>query len=251
MRKYSLDETVFETVDTEEKAYWLGFLLADGSIQIRKSGQAVIKLSLAIIDYKHLEKWKIFLNTEMPIKKYLVSNGKNDNKSESCEITITSKKIVNDLAKLGIGSNKSHTVKFPEIREDLVRHMIRGIWDGDGSVLYRKSKSTHTNHRPEIQLCGNYNICSHVKHYLVNKFNISDVKLHAVSTIFLFRYVGQSAKEVLDFLYSNCNIYLNRKYEKYTIIKPWKPIIKYPKNTKKSTKEVCYVVQFRHSQSPY
>lgn len=61
LRTYSLDENVFEVVDTEEKAYWLGFLYADGYVSDAKND---IEIGLAEKDAAHLEKAKLFFNTE-------------------------------------------------------------------------------------------------------------------------------------------------------------------------------------------
>src|SRR5271166_7037406 len=62
-----LNHSIFETIDSEEKAYWLGFLLADGSIQVRKNVQKIVKLALAIEDKEHLEKFKKFVNSKLAI----------------------------------------------------------------------------------------------------------------------------------------------------------------------------------------
>lgn len=232
-RRYTLNENIFEIIDTEEKAYWLGFLLADGSICVREStGQSTIKLNLASIDKNHIQKFLDFVGCDMPIKTYMVGNGANDNLSESCEITITSKKIVSDLAKLGIGPKKSFTVEIPEVAEHLIRHLIRGIWDGDGSVLFRKSRPTDKNFRPEVQLCGNIKVVEKAQNYLIDKLDISKVGIFEVGNIFLFRYVGQSAREISKLLYDDATIYLDRKYEKYLLIRDWKTLISYPKNQK-------------------
>ena len=52
------DNTVFDTIDTEEKAYWLGFMYADGYVQ--NNGNSV-ELSLKGSDVEHLEKFRVFL----------------------------------------------------------------------------------------------------------------------------------------------------------------------------------------------
>lgn len=38
-KKYTCDSTFFNVIDTEEKAYWLGFLMADGFITIIGNGK--------------------------------------------------------------------------------------------------------------------------------------------------------------------------------------------------------------------
>lgn len=236
MRKYSLNENVFENIDNEEKAYWLGFILSDGSINISKKNQHTIKLALSSIDITHLQKFKNFVQTDMPIKEYLAGNSANNKKSKICEICITSKKIVKDLQNLGIGPRKSFTVKVPNIREDLKVHLFRGIWDGDGSVLYRKSRTTDSNTRPEVQLCGNLEVLKYIQDVLVNHLDILPNSICKCRSIFLFRYTGFAGYKIAKYLYNNSNIYLDRKYEKYLLIKKWKPLINYPKNVKFSNK---------------
>ena len=54
-----IDDSVFDKIDTEEKAYWLGFLYADGSIS---SSSYQIELSLSSVDVNHIKKFKRFLN---------------------------------------------------------------------------------------------------------------------------------------------------------------------------------------------
>ena len=161
------------------------------------------------------------MGTNKPLGHYSAGNSYNNTKSSAVELAICSKKIVEDLAKLGIGPKKSHTVKFPAVREDLKSHLIRGIWDGDGSVLYRKAHVTSKREHPEVQLCGNINITNTVKNILIDKLGIRDVKLHPVSSIFLFRYSSSSAVKITNYLYKDCTIYLDRKYEKYLLGKDW------------------------------
>lgn len=222
MRKYNINENIFQSIDNENKAYWLGFILADGSVQIRKSGQAILKLSLAIEDKDHLQKFLNFIESDMPIKEYLVGNEANTKKSKSCEITITSKKIVTDLGKLGIGPRKSFTVEIPSVREDLVRHLIRGIWDGDGSVLFKNRNNKYPNYyRPEVQICGNKLVLDKINDIFEQKLFLSKSKLSPVGNIFLFRKSTNSAKKVVEFLYKDCNLALNRKLEKAKLCMEW------------------------------
>lgn len=211
-----INHDVFETIDTEDKAYWLGFLLADGCIRISKSGQHTIKLALAIKDIEHLEKFKLFVNSKNKIYKYKVGNGKNLVKSEVCEFVVTSKKMVEDLTKFGIGPNKSLTVKLPYLdNEELERHMIRGIWDGDGSVI---RKINYSYSLVDVQICGNKNIVESINNILWERLGIEKSKITPTSSIFLFRKTNKKAAVVCNYLYKNCSIYLNRKYENASLV---------------------------------
>ena len=63
-KKYKLNESVFDTIDTEEKAYWLGFLMSDG---YNHETHSQVSLRLQAGDKEILEKYKIFLETDVPI----------------------------------------------------------------------------------------------------------------------------------------------------------------------------------------
>lgn len=55
---------IFENIDTEEKAYWLGFLYADGCVGSKESK---VELSLAEKDLRHMEKFRSFIGIENKI----------------------------------------------------------------------------------------------------------------------------------------------------------------------------------------
>jgi hypothetical protein len=59
------NEHIFDCIDTEEKAYWLGFLYADGNIS---SNGHRLEIALSIKDLEHLSKFKNFLNLETEIR---------------------------------------------------------------------------------------------------------------------------------------------------------------------------------------
>lgn len=216
---------MFSTIDTEEKAYWLGFLAADGCITVHKNGSKYIKLALAVKDKEHLEKFKSFLNVNNKISTYKTGNSRtSEKKYECCEIRIGSNTMAADLAVHGIVPRKSHTMKFPKLTKELVRHYIRGLWDGDGSVLYRARNSQYPNNfNPEVQLCGNKNILDSVQKVFEEELKIIPSKLSTASSIFLFRKSSSTAKEIIEYLYGDANIYLNRKYDKALLGMRWKP----------------------------
>lgn len=121
----TLIKDIFHQIDTEEKAYWLGFLYADGYIS--KYNQ--IEVSLALEDESHLEKLKKFVNTNTNIIK--------DN--HRCRLLFCSKELANDLALLGCINNKSLILTFPteeQVPQKFLRHFLRGYVDGDGCLCY-------------------------------------------------------------------------------------------------------------------
>ena len=117
---------IFETIDTEEKAYWLGFLYADGSVG---STDNRIELGLAEKDLKQIEKFKNFIGIPNKIS-YRAT-------SKSYRYTFKSIPCKTDLIKQGCVPKKSLILKFPtkeQVPQDLIKHFIRGFFDGDGCI---------------------------------------------------------------------------------------------------------------------
>lgn len=137
-RIYNVNDNYFKQIDSEEKAYWLGFLMADGCIQER-SGQDRIQLVLAIKDKNHLVKYINSLEFEGKILDNQIKSGTFKGFWTS-KVFITSQQLVNDLSKYGCVPRKSLILKFPKIDVNLIRHFIRGYFDGDGSVFISNEK---------------------------------------------------------------------------------------------------------------
>ena len=81
MNKYYYNKDFFNKIDTEEKAYWLGFLYADGCIVTRSKCKKVTPMSLELvlssIDINHLYKFLNSLESNIEIKNKIVElNGK-------------------------------------------------------------------------------------------------------------------------------------------------------------------------------
>ncbi len=135
-RKYKLNEKIFEDVRREEQAYWLGFFAADGAITENK-----IRLRLSCEDYSHLQKWKRF--TSWTGKDYFCQ------RTDSCEVYFRSSKIKDDLAKYTITNRKTFTLEFPveQLSDSLLRHYVRGYFDGDGCITEQTRKSSEAKRK--------------------------------------------------------------------------------------------------------
>lgn len=127
-RIYSVDETYFDVIDTEKKAYWLGFISADGHVDDYK-----VQIQLARKDKEHLESFKEDIQAGHPIKDRLGQC----NTPVSC-IDIGSKKLSKALRRLGLDSNKTFNLEpCKAVPEHLLRHYWRGAVDGDGWISKR------------------------------------------------------------------------------------------------------------------
>jgi intein-encoded DNA endonuclease-like protein len=204
-RIYSIDETFFEKIDTEEKAYILGFIYADGYNQTSRSQ---IRITINKKDIDILEKINKCLKNTKPIL-YLKSN-------TIVDISINSVKMSKDLEKLGCMQNKTFKLKFPYfIDKSLIRHFIRGYVDGDGclSITNRKDRPSNTY---QFHIVGRYEMLKNIQDVLVKELNISQNKIHPQVNIFMMIYSGkQNFKKITHYLYGNSKIYLERKFNLY------------------------------------
>lgn len=196
----------FENIDTEEKAYWLGFIEADGCINEQNNSRKLV-ISLSKDDKDHLQKFAdMFWADIMPTK-------------EQVCVQISSKEIYNDLIKNGIMPQKSfqpNKFQLLNIREDLINHVIRGIFDGDGWISHIQSSNQSC-----FGICGNKELLEQIQDYfLENKIVDTKTKiLKGDSTSPYFgklQYGGQiQAIKIATYLYQNATLYLDRKYKTF------------------------------------
>jgi hypothetical protein len=115
----------FHLINEQEKAYWLGFLAADGSV-ICKDGRYIIFFALQEKDRHWLERYRDTVAPGAAIAKY---------RDGLYMVTISSKEMVEDLMRYGLLPNKTHSLAFPTtISDEYVASFILGYFDGDGSL---------------------------------------------------------------------------------------------------------------------
>lgn len=123
-----MNENIFETIDNKHKAYWLGFLFADGGIR-----GSFLKLILAQEDENQIDKFANFMGVDKSIKKYY--GPYKSNCQVQVHLYINSKKIISDLAKYGCVENKTFKIRLPKFyNEELDLSFLCGFYDGDGSA---------------------------------------------------------------------------------------------------------------------
>lgn len=204
-RKYKIDLEYFKDIDTEEKAYWLGFIFADGTLGAygKNKNEYTFKLDLSLKDLHHLEKFNKSTSSNHPIKKYVnKSSYSNSGFVEYCRVVVRSEIFCKNLIDKGCVPNKTTILKPPNLRKDLIRHFIRGYVDGDGSIKKQKNMSSGYS----LGICGTKEMLEWINHNLPNPGPI-----HSNRSIF-----GTTCNfENIKYLYDNSNISLERKYERY------------------------------------
>lgn len=228
MSEYNYNEKYFEKIDTERKAYWLGFLYADGHIEpiYRKDRIKAfrIELALSILDKNHLKNFIKDLSSDVLItERKQTLNGK---EYDSCRVRINNTKICRDLMVLGCSTKKSLTLEFPNINivpDELLSHFIRGYFDGDGCIHYserpyvdKRNSKEYINKQIILSIVGtkifldeiinklNYN----VQFEFVKKPNCgkaSEIRVCKHEDIIYF----------YNYIYDDATIFLDRKKDKF------------------------------------
>lgn len=211
---YRIDENFFEVIDSEEKAYILGFIYADGCIVESTGTTKYLTITCAEQDCSHLEKMRNIFAPNYRIFTSTHNQKINPNSQLTYVLSIGSKLLCDNLAKHGCHPRKSLTLEFPTtIPEHLIHHFIRGYFDGDGCISVVKGTT-----RKKFTICGSYNFLKVLKQLFISKLNTNDTKI-------LFRKDDKindiwfaANKDILsirEFLYKDATIYLQRKYDKF------------------------------------
>lgn len=218
-RKNKFNQDYFESIDTEHKAYWLGFIYADGSVFNTGSGNTKTNRLQINISNKDIELLIAFCDDikydKSKIQTYEPKGTYSTNLMS--KLSINSIKLCSDLAKWGVHPNKTGSLtNLPNISEELMPHFIRGFFDGDGWC-------TCTDKTHNFGFIGDYNFLSQINLYLNKNFKVSLRTLHLEPrreySIYYLRYSScKDYKLLYNCLYNNATIFLKRKQEKLKIL---------------------------------
>lgn len=217
-RKHSVDSRYFDNLQTEEQAYWLGFIWADGHIgktAKRCSGPNRLTISQKISEKDHLDKLQDALRSDYPMRVQASRNG-----GMSLLLSINSRPLCARLETLGFGT-KEHRTKVPNMPHELVRHFIRGYFDGDGCLsIYEQTVGNAKVNKQEWSLTGNPELISEIRAILENEANVTNtVKTKTykrTDKAVTLRYGKASDIEKLyAYLYEDATIHMPTKHEKF------------------------------------
>jgi len=203
--KYSFDEDVFENIDSEDKAYWLGFIYADGCIMKKNGGSDILMFTLKKSDFKHLYKFCDLIRLDKEkVKIY----------KDTVRLEISSNKIVEDLKRHGVTYRKTFKVKYPKIDKNLMKHFIRGYFDGDGCLTISRNNKI-------FKLIGTEDLIRNIQKYFIESIEgITETKLIEDSNMVNYYKNGlNQTLKIMDHIYSNPKIFLNRKMKIYKKLK--------------------------------
>ena len=203
-RKHKFNERYFENIDSEEKAYWLGFIAADGCVYKNKQSYR-LQINLKGSDIDHLKKFQKAICSDYKITEKKVGKAQ----SNTCQLKINSTKMCNDLIKNNIIERKSIIFEPPILNKNLMRHFIRGYFDGDGWITSYKRKDSN-GYRNEVGIIGGKKALNYFIDFLPKGFS----KYEKYKDDKIIQISGSSIKtisETYNYLYENATIFLNRK----------------------------------------
>lgn len=224
--KREIRHNFFNNINFEEQAYLLGFIFADGcvneerhtlSININKQDQYIIDLLKDISPEAYTREQKSY-------KSIAIVRGRQVKNHGSIRTNISSKILIEDLKKYGVIQNKTYTdMHLPIVSDDiLLKHFIRGYFDGDGCFTYSIRKPNPKNREINYRISAHWTICCKTSSILLEmqkyftsfgiKTNINYIKRDD-----MYNLTTSSRKEIIkifNLLFHNCNYSLPRKYNK-------------------------------------
>lgn len=215
--KYKFDRNKFETIETEYDAYWLGFLYADGYISSSCTRSYWIGVELQECDLAHLKKFNKYMNSNMHIDTTYKKSPSSNNISKIYKLCYTSKQLYENLEKCGCVRRKSKiiTMPFNVVPNELMRHFIRGYFDGDGSCgIYHHSERKYLKYPRASITCGSKQFVTELKSYLL-KHDITCCLTNDRHSYKLCFGGKENVIKFLRYMYDDSSIYLDRKFERY------------------------------------
>lgn len=205
-RKLSCDDNYFSKIDSYNKAWLIGFLTADGTINKRNNG---IKISLSSTDREILEKIKEEVKIEKKIFDYITSNG-----FAVSTLEWSSAQQKEDLSFYGVVNKKTylenHLPSFDNNNNYKLAYIL-GFFDGNGSISVSKENYLR------FRLCSYRDeILKDIKSFFEEKYQASVIlcKDHS-KQMYELSVSTKYAKEIFKDMYALSSLHLDRKYQKY------------------------------------
>lgn len=213
-QKYSIREDFFDNIVSEEQAYLLGYLYADGYNDERRR---TIRLNLNARDKSMLVRMKSVLGYDGPLHRITIKG----RKQEYWRLSITNGRLSRELSRKGCGQAKTFKLKYPDfLLPPMERHFIRGYFDGDGCVT-----SLSSGRKAYFYIIGTEDLCVGVQNVIFRSIgfmgSVSKRKSLRDNLRVLVTANPRHMFSFMQWIYDDAHIYLERKKEKFTRIKEY------------------------------
>ena len=207
--RYPVDEDFFKVIDTEDKAYILGWFYSDGCVDLK--GKCRIQIQTE--DIAMLEQIKVKMGYGGPLYDVPPPKKFPERKNQTC-LCINRQTLAKDLIKLGCVPHKSLNLYWPtteQVPDHLISHFVRGVFDGDGSLVVKKDKYLNASITGCDTLLDPLRIILRglgidTKHYY---------RYSHTNTVSMMITKTAHAQSFMDWLYQDASFYLTRKFDKY------------------------------------
>ena len=202
-RKHRYNEDYFKLIDSCEKAYWLGFIMADGCVYQGSDGKSFrLQINLKADDLEHLEKFQRAIGSDYKIQV------KDYKKSRVAILKINSTKMCKDLIEHGVTPRKSLVCQFPKaITHRFYNAFIRGYFDGDGCITCKNEKKW------TFGIVGGEDMLLEIQKRLPVETHIYKIKHSEAVSLEVSKH--ESIHGLFQWLYHAQHDYLERKYLKF------------------------------------
>ena len=204
----NLQNNFFEYINNEEKAYWLGFLIADGYIEVSTPNSSRLGITLNQKDEQHLYKFKQAIQADNIVSTRKYQDKRCKSPIFRAQFRVSNRQLIKDLAKYSIVPNKTGKESLPEIDHSLKKHLIRGYIDGDGWI--RKQYKTMGF------VASNMQVVNYIQNYLNKEIGvmfkiIDETEKYNTGVINCNLNKREDSHRALKHLYENASVYLDRK----------------------------------------
>jgi hypothetical protein len=221
-----INHDYFEKIDSQDKAYWLGLILADGNVYALSDNSKYLRLELKISDRYLIDELSRSLNSPLKSKEYIGESSwkkkeHNNTPKHNAYCAWHSKKLVDDLSEYGVVPNKTLNITdIPKgIPHNLMSHFIRGYFDGDGTVFQTKSRNKDI---VKFGFYGTEDFTNSVLLHLRNNnigLNVNVFNQVESNVSFFTCSAKEDVKNFYNYIYKDANIFLKRKKEKFEELK--------------------------------
>jgi len=198
MNKYSLRHDAFDII-TNEAAYWIGFLFADGSVILEQKGSAIVQVRLSEVDRNQVVKLREFLGSTHAIGTCPPGNFGGYTSRASVRLSVVSEHLASRLLDLG-------RYEGPIARRLVTScHFWRGVVEGDGSIFI--SKRGHA----VFGVVGSRRLLDAFLDFLRDHDLARQMTVRPHKSIYSLSTAGHLAEQIVEELYGDGGLALERK----------------------------------------
>lgn len=217
--KYCVNKDFFKQW-TQEMAYTLGYLYADGSLEDASYIRGKY-IRVSSVERNNIYKIRQWMSSEHSI---VTTKASSKNAKGGYLLRIGSHEIYNDLVRLGLHPNKSSTMQFPSIPKRFLQHFIRGYFDGDGCVRLSTAKGI-LQKLSTVFTSGSKEFLCDLAIQINNIASTKQLKVYNSHRSYMLSYSTMDSVKVFKLMYSKAKkpVYLKRKamiYKEYFELKP-------------------------------